>query len=389
MRITWVTRSFLDYRIPVYQALNDLCGNKLTLIYNEDKVPERCSYAIKKILGERAIGLKGELRIATKRDMQDQMANKGFSFPYHKDLIKEVRKSEPEVIVSDGFMKWTYAALWIRKFNRKGIKHLMCYERTPHTERNAGKVRTFYRKFVSKWIDAIDCNGNLTAEYVSNDLNFKKPLTFGHMTAETDGIKERINNLDDLEIERLKSKYNLNGTTFLYLGQLIPRKGIMELLEAWVNANLLNASLLLVGEGHQRKQIEDFIKNNNLSNVIVCGKIDYDKLAPYYKLADVFIIPTLEDNWSLVVPEAMSAGLPIACSVYNGCHPELVRPKNGWTFDPLNLENTVETLKKIYDSRDKFKEMGRHSLKIIENHTPQIAAQNIFDMCNKLLTSQK
>ena len=34
MRITWVTRSFLDYRIPVYENLDELCGHQLTLIFN-------------------------------------------------------------------------------------------------------------------------------------------------------------------------------------------------------------------------------------------------------------------------------------------------------------------------------------------------------------------
>ena len=37
MKITWVTRSFLDYRIPVYQELNKLCGRNLTVIYYKDR----------------------------------------------------------------------------------------------------------------------------------------------------------------------------------------------------------------------------------------------------------------------------------------------------------------------------------------------------------------
>ena len=41
MKITWVTRSFLDYRIPVYQELNKLCGRNLTVIYYKDIPPER------------------------------------------------------------------------------------------------------------------------------------------------------------------------------------------------------------------------------------------------------------------------------------------------------------------------------------------------------------
>ena len=64
MKITWVTRSFLDYRIPVYQALDELCGHNLTVIYNGEAVPQRCQDKLKAILGSRAIPMKGEIRMA-------------------------------------------------------------------------------------------------------------------------------------------------------------------------------------------------------------------------------------------------------------------------------------------------------------------------------------
>ena len=54
MKITWVTRSFLDYRIPVYQELNKLCGRNLTVIYYKDIPPERTQKKIKEVLGDKA-----------------------------------------------------------------------------------------------------------------------------------------------------------------------------------------------------------------------------------------------------------------------------------------------------------------------------------------------
>ena len=385
MRITWVARSFLDYRLPVFKALDELCGHQLILIYNSDKVPERCNQRIKKILGQRAIALDGEQRIGVNKDKRnEQMANVGISLPYHPKLIKTIRASEPDVIVSDGFLKWTYGSLIVRIFNRKQIKHIMCYERTPHTERAAGTFRTLYRKFACKFIDAIDCNGSLTAEYVTKDLGFKKSLAFGHMVADTSGIVESVKKVTDDEVVEIQIKYNLKGLKFIYVGGLIPRKGVMELLQAWKDAALDNASLMLVGEGHQRQEAEKFIKDNNMENVVFTGAVNYDDLGPYYKVADCFIIPTLEDNWSLVVPEAMAAGLPIACSIYNGCHPELVHPENGWTFDPLNIRQTTETLRTIYDNRDRLIEMGEESRRIVANHTPEHAAKALYDMCLKL-----
>ncbi|MDE7396221.1 MAG: glycosyltransferase family 4 protein [Muribaculum sp.] len=219
---------------------------------------------------------------------------------------------------------------------------------------------------------------------MTKDLGFKKSLAFGHMVADTSGIVESVKKVTDDEVVEIQIKYNLKGLKFIYVGGLIPRKGVMELLQAWKDAALDNASLMLVGEGHQRQEAEKFIKDNNMENVVFTGAVNYDDLGPYYKVADCFIIPTLEDNWSLVVPEAMAAGLPIACSIYNGCHPELVHPENGWTFDPLNIRQTTETLRTIYDNRDRLIEMGEESRRIVANHTPEHAAKALYDMCLKL-----
>ncbi len=381
MRITWVTRSFLDYRIPVYKALDELCGNNLTVIYNGDVVPRRCQEKLGNVLGDRNIPLTGEKRLCGVEYDNATMANKGFRIPIQKGLIKKIRETKPDVMISDGFFQWTYAPLLVRMFNLRHIRHIMCYERTPHTERNAGKLRTIYRKLVSHWIDAIDCNGSLTAKYVTESLHYRKPLAYGHMAAETEGIRQRVEAVDETEINDLRKRFSLKETVFLYVGQLIPRKGIMEMLRAWEKASLQDSTLFLVGDGSQRKEVEDYIKNRNLKNVILAGSVNYDELGPYYRVADCFIIPTLEDNWSLVVPEAMAAGLPIACSVYNGCYPELVRQENGWLFDPLDNDLTAKKLNKIYQSHESFKEMGECSRRIVSNFSPQLAARALYDAC--------
>ena len=387
MKITWVTRSFLDYRIPVYQALDDLCGHQLTVIFNGNKVPTRCQEKLRKVLGQRAIALDGEIQLRSVSKQDVSMANTIFRISLQKGLIKTIIASKPQVLISDGFFQWTYASLIVRMFNRKKIKHIMCYERTPHTERNAGTLRTLYRKFVSRWIDAIDCNGSLTAKYITETIHYDKPLAYGHMVADTEGMAIGAQKTTQFELDSIRKKYALNGLTFIYVGRLIPLKGIMELIKAWQVAALQDATLLLVGNGEQQNEIQAYLEENHIENVKLTGSVDYDELAPYYKVADCFIIPTLEDNWSLVVPEAMATGLPVACSIYNGCYPELVQESNGWTFDPLNLQNTVNMLKTISDFRDKLKYMGEASREIVANHTPQHAAQALYDACKKIINN--
>jgi len=380
MRITWVTRSFLDYRIPVYAALNKMCGGNLTVIYYKDIPPQRCRDRLKAVLGDRAIAREKELRIGNKPKIDNATkSNTTFRIPVSPGLIKQVIDSKPDVLVSDGFMQWTYAALFVRAFKR--IPHVMCYERTAHTERNAGKLRILYRKFVSRWIDAIDCNGSLTGEYVKGLLGWDDSrLTYGHMVADVTGMQKAVSDITETQARHLRQQLNIRGVMILYVGQLILRKGVDELLSAWSNiAEKIEATLVYVGGGVLEQQLREQIANEHIPNVVLTGAIDYDKIAIYYKAADCFIIPTTEDNWSLVVPEAMACGLPVACSKYNGCHPELVHPENGWVFDCLNQEDTINVFHRVIENRENLAQMGEESRKIVAIHTAERAAQSIMD----------
>ncbi len=387
MRITWIVRSFLDYRVSVFDNLNKLVGGNLTLIFYRDVVPPRVQRKTEQALGQNSIDLTGELRLVGPKSFSKGASGSGNSgglrIPLQPGLVKVVRRSKPDVMVTDGFFQWTTAALWLRA--TKGIPHVMLYERTAHTARNAQWYRKAYRKLVMRWIDAICCNGQLCGEYTRN-LGFPEDrLTYGHMVADVESMKRATSLLDDKVVTGLKARFDLKGMVFLYVGGLVQRKGIDKLLKAWKDFTSRRESqemtLLLVGDGPQREELEQYCESNRLENVRFAGAIDYEELVPFYKAADVFIIPTLSDNWSLVVPEAMACGLPILCSKYNGCWPELVTPDNGWVFDPHDVADTVASLEKCVQTRDTLPEMGRRSLDIVGNYTGRTAAEAILKTC--------
>tara|TARA_B110000238_G_scaffold200787_1_gene252345 strand:- start:466 stop:1635 length:1170 start_codon:yes stop_codon:yes gene_type:complete len=386
MKITWVTRSFLDYRIPVYAAINTLCNNNLTVIYFKDVVPERCQLKLKNIIGKRAIGLSGELRFGGKKLENQTFANQGgIRIPIRPGLLKIVKRTSPDIVLSDGFFQWSYSALLLNAIYR--VPHLMCYERTTYTERNVSSLRVFARKIASKFISGVCCNGIETKTYLEKFGFPKEQLFIGNMAADIDGLKTSLLEVDENKIKSIKEKYNITGLVFLYVGQLIQRKGILQMLEVWNHFNGINTdiNLLLLGDGEQLKEVTDYVEKNKMNSVKVLGRVDYSEVSTIYALSNIFIIPTLEDNWSLVVPEAMSCGLPILCSKYNGCWPELVQPSNGWVFDPLDSDNFTKTLEKALENKDKWKQMGKESLQIVDNFSPEKIAQQIFKSCEKII----
>ena len=383
MNITWITRSFLDYRIPVYAALDNLCGHHFSLIYNAEVVPERCQDKIHEILADRAIGLGGEIRLSGQKNAPiSTVSRKGIRIPYQPNLLKTARETRPDVTVSDGFFQWTYAPLLLRFWNN--IPHVMCYEPTKHTEKHAQFFRTWYRKFASRWIDHICCNGSLCKDYTMALGYPESRISTGQMAADSEQLAKDCFAIDEGSVRDFREKYGLqNKLVFLFVGRLVELKGLRQLLEAWNLANL-DATLLLAGDGPERASLEEFCQQHNI-NAVFAGNIDYANIPIFYRAANCLVIPTLQDNWSLVVPEAMACGLPVASSIYNGCHPELVHPENGWIFDPYDTQGTAEVLKDIIAHKTELPAMGEVSQRIVTLHSPQRAAQTIFAACEQVL----
>ncbi len=379
--VTWVTRSFLDYRIPVYAELDRLLDHRLTLIYSRKWTPERCQKKIEDVLGDRAIGLSGEKQIG--KDGRAGFANRAFCLPWQPGLYRELKNTEPDLVLADGFFRWTPAGLWHRIRTKTPL--VVLYEKTFHTERNAQWVRTFYRSRAMRWIDAMCCNGRLSAEYSAWLGMSEDRITKGHMVADTDDLQRRVSEVTEDQIRKLRMQHGIEGTCLLYIGRLIPLKGLRELLAAWKRVeeqNIAKTTLVLVGNGPEEESLRSFVEQHGLRQVRFVGWVDYDAIAEYYAMADCFVIPTLEDNWSLVVPEAMACGLPILCSNYNGCWPELVQSdENGWCFDPHSTDDTSAVINKALSQREQLTDMGRRSREIVANHSPATAAASIYDAC--------
>jgi glycosyltransferase involved in cell wall biosynthesis len=380
-RITYVARSFLDYRIPVFAALDELTRGHLHVIYSAEVTPDRLQRKIGGLLGDRSIGLKGELGMGTKDCL---FANSSLQVVYQRGILTAIRHTRPDVIIGDGFgfFQWPIFALIYRIVHRTPL--VICYERTFHTERKAQWYRTLYRKAVVRWVDAMACSGSMSAAYAQWLGMPAERITLGHMVADSEGLQKAVEALSGEDRRALRHRWGAPELVFLMAARLVELKGVNYLLTAWQQGERTwgkKAALVIVGDGPERERLENQVITAGLKSVWFEGAVDYDQMAAYYAAADAFIIPTLEDNWSLVVPEAMACGLPILCSKYNGCWPELVQEGNGWVFDPLDPQDTLRVLNSCLERKAELPEMGQESRAIIAGHTPQHAAKSISEAC--------
>jgi glycosyltransferase involved in cell wall biosynthesis len=121
--------------------------------------------------------------------------------------------------------------------------------------------------------------------------------------------------------EEFRRNIGLSGIVFLFVGRLESGKGISPLMQAIEQRKSELAgrcSFLFVGSGALQQEAE--AKAHTISGIPFHfqGFVQPDQLPQFFAMGDVFIMPTLDDNWPLVNLEALAAGLPQIYSIFNG-----------------------------------------------------------------------
>ena len=101
----------------------------------------------------------------------------------------------------------------------------------------------------------------------------------------------------------------MDSKLILYVGQMIYRKGIDVLLDA-VRSMPKTIAVYMIGQ-ESDSTYADMAKSYGLDNVKFFNFMSKDRLKLYYQAADVFVLPTREDIWGLVINEALSYGLVV------------------------------------------------------------------------------
>lgn len=380
MKILWLSSWFGDYRVPVYDNLNRLSDGAFWIVCSEMETSELVRRKLREKLGDHAI-IMPQQKIIRLGNADSDFANSSLALHWQQDLYSAIRNVKPDVIIVEGFGRWAPAGIIYSILHRKRL--LMFYERTAWTERKAGWWRTLYRRLAGKAVDCFLSNGALSEQYLRENLGFSSaPIIRGCMSADSFYLHHDVEaelearHKADRETECRSGK----GIRFLYVGRIVEPKGIRQLLEAWEihHRSYSDDTLTLAGEGILLKEMCE--RYGDDKGIIMAGYVSYDRIYSYYKECDVVVQPTLEDNWSLVIPEAMSCGRAVMCSIYNGGYPELVKDSvNGYSFDPLDKEDFVNAFAKFHSAN--LLKMGRQGMMIEKNFSPEKAALRIYKAC--------
>ncbi|WP_414550967.1 glycosyltransferase family 4 protein [Anabaena sp. CCY 0017] len=176
----------------------------------------------------------------------------------------------------------------------------------------------------------------------------------------------------------------LDKPFFLAINRFVKKKNLSFLLSAYAKYRQIVGShawdLVLSGDGELRSQLEEEIANHGIQDYVhLPGFLQQDQLLPYFAHASCFIHASIQEQWGLVINEAMAAGLPVLVSHRCGCYEDLIiEGVNGFGFDPKNIQQLTDLMLKMSSGKINLKKMGQAALEHIQNFSPDYFAQQLI-----------
>lgn len=258
---------------------------------------------------------------------------------------KALREIAPDLVFAMEYNPTILRAVhWCRK---KKVPFISWTDGTLNSEKKIGRVQRFSRKYIIN---------RASAFIASSTASKEAQIAYG-----ADPKKCFISYLTVDIGKYLAKKESEPGRQMIYVGSLIQRKGLDLLIPAMAAAKE-DVRLVIVGEGQEKDLLEGQIAEQGISErVTFMGYVEGEQLRELYKKSDVFVLPTREDCFGLVLLEAMCASLPVISSKYaDGARDLIAEGENGYIVDPENTLEFAAAIDRIF-SEGKLKEMGEKS----------------------------
>ena len=166
---------------------------------------------------------------------------------------------------------------------------------------------------------------------------------------------------------------NSEGNYILFVGRLVPEKGILTLLKAFQNIakQFPNEKLWIVGDGNQIEELQIFIENNELKNVSFLGNKSREELLEIYANSKFSVVPSeYLEAYGNVILESLAFGKTVITSDLVGIKEEIEQNKVGLTYSFKNQKALEEKMIELLSNSGLKSEL--------ENNIPNYLATKTF-----------
>ena len=193
-------------------------------------------------------------------------------------------------------------------------------------------------------------------------------------------------------VEAAKRQFGL-GTApcVLFVGSLIPRKGLPFLAEAAkkIVKEYRETKFVIVGDGPLRNQLTSYLEKANLSgNFMFLGNVKENVLSALYNCADVFALPSIQEGQGIVLLEAQASAKPVVAFDVGGVNEAVRNTETGLLVRRGSSDELANALLKLLGDKALRKSMGVNGRRFVtENFTWDICAQRMLKVYHEALAA--
>jgi glycosyltransferase involved in cell wall biosynthesis len=260
-----------------------------------------------------------------------------------------------------------------------GVRVLIRGESSLHLS-SSNRIKNFIKahilRMLFRMIDVFLSIGKLNEKfYKEHDVENKRII---HMPYAVDNkyFQEEARKVS-VKRSSLKEKMGIKEgcLVILYASKMTRRKRADDLLHAYASLIKVIDSqempyLIYIGDGECYVELKNLAISLDLKNIIFLGFKNQSELAPYFDLCDVFVLPSENEPWGLVINEVMNFSKPIIATDQVGCAPDLIRHgENGFIYSVGDIFALGDYLRRFALNPGLSEAMGKLSLSIINQYS--------------------
>lgn len=331
--ILWITNLAAPYRIPVWQSVQKSFPLRVGLLES------RSSLAADKEANRGPDWSPSHLHgidFFTIPTIKLKRGEARYYFPRRLGSVLLPRDSS--VVIFGG---WESPIYWLLLLSAKlfGTGCVAFYESTLNTMRHKRGLVSWIRQSFFRAMDAIVVPGPAAGNALVA------------MGVPPNKILEGFNAVDVRAFQEAKGRKPHSsdiGHAFIYVGQLIPRKRVAHIVDAFASIARLGDTLTIVGSGEQAQEIRDQAKDHK--NISFLPYVSNEFMPDLMSIHNTLVLASSEEVWGLVVNEALASGLHAVVSESCGVV-QSVKSMAGVLVASPGLENLAE---KMEESRSNW-----------------------------------
>lgn len=237
------------------------------------------------------------------------------------------------------------------------VHHLRCSELRPPWQ------NAIYRPIERRYLRSVDgfiFNSATTKQTVEALIGRLPPHTIAYPAG--DRFPEAAE-----ASQNLAHKLERHGPLrLLFVGNIIPRKGLHTLLNALERAQLPNWKLDIVGSGEvnpyytlaMQRQVA---QNRWQRQVRFWGALNHAELAERFAAAHLLIVPSSYEGFGIVYLEAMSFGVPAIATTAGAAHEIITHGRDGYLIRPDDAAQLADLLRQLYHDKPRLLQLSRYA----------------------------